>query len=178
VANRSTGATAPHTPETRSTADAGMDDRLRVPVTGESFDVSATVAGIDGAVIGTVTTHREAGATGRPSSQPPIVISVTGDIDADTSPLLHTALTKALQAHRWVCCDLSRVDFFGAAGANTIVAAHQHATAAGRHLTVRGVHGLTRLVLTITGLDQVVAVTEQIDANGVPAAPMTSPEGP
>jgi anti-sigma B factor antagonist len=107
------------------------------------------------------------------------VVSVTGDLDADTSPLLHLALTKALDANRWVCCDLSRVDFFGASGANTILAAHQHATGAGRHLTVRGVHGLARLVLAITGLDQVVAVTEQIEATGMPAAAsMTSPEGP
>jgi len=126
---------------------------------GDSVGVSATVAGFDGVVIGRVTRYREAGLTGPALWQELVVVSVTGDLDADTGPLLHIALTAALDADPNVCCDLSRVAFFGAAGANTVLAAHLHAAATGRHFTVRGVHGLTRLVLAITRLDEILALS-------------------
>ena len=58
-----------------------------------------------------------------------------------------------------MCCDLSRVAFCGAAGANIVLAAHLHAAATGRHFTVRGVHRITRLVLAITRLNQMLTIT-------------------
>ena len=70
------------------------------------------------------------------------------------------ALTEALDANPRVCCDLSRVAFFGAAGANVVLAAHLRAPATGRHFTVRGVHGITELVLAITRLDEMLTFTE------------------
>jgi anti-anti-sigma factor len=126
----------------------------------QPFDVSATLTGFDGTVMGSVTRHRGAGSADPPPSARLIVIGVTGDVDADTSPLLHTALTEALDVHHRVCCDLSSVTFFGAAGADTLLAAQRHATAAGRHFTVRGAQGIIRLVLDITRLDRLLAVTE------------------
>jgi anti-anti-sigma factor len=129
------------------------------PAAGESVGVSATVAGFDGVVIGRVARHREAGLTGPALWRELTVVSVTGDLDADTGPLLHIALTEALDANPSVCCDLSRVAFFGAAAANTLLAAHLRAGATGRQFTVRGVHGITRLVLAITHLDEILILT-------------------
>jgi anti-anti-sigma factor len=128
-------------------------------VAGQSVGVSATIAGYDGVVIGRVTRHREAGPTGSALTQELIVVSVDGDLDADTGPLLHLALTEALDANPNVRCDLSRVAFFGAAGANTVLAAHLRAAATGRQFTVRGVHGITQLVLAITRLDEMLTFT-------------------
>ena len=73
-------------------------------------------------------------------------------------PLLQLALTEALDANPSVCGDLSRVAFCGAAGANAVLAAHLRAAATGRQFTVRGVHGITRLVLSITRLDQTLTL--------------------
>jgi anti-anti-sigma factor len=116
--------------------------------------MSATVTGFDGAVIGRVTRHREP-APGDPAlGHDLIVVSVAGDLDADTGPLLHITLTQALQPRARVCCDLSRVTFFGADGANVIVAAHVYATATGSRFCLRGLHGMTRRVLAITRLDE------------------------
>ena len=144
-------------------ADRGPGIRWRPSAAGQPVEVSATVAGFDGVVIGSVTRHREAGPTDPALSQQWIVVSVTGDLDADTGPLLHLALTEALDANSRVCCDLSRVAFCGAAGANAVLAAHLRAAATGRQFTVRGVHGITRLVLAFTGLDQTLTFTEEID---------------
>jgi anti-anti-sigma factor len=79
------------------------------------------------------------------------VVTVAGEIDEATTPSLSAALTGAIDGHERVCCDLSGVAFFGAAGVNTLLAAHRHAQAAGRIFGVRGAHGTTRRVLEITG---------------------------
>ena len=152
-----------HTGVAQPATDRGPETGQQTPAAGESVGVSATVAGFDGVVIGRVTRHREASLTGPALWQELIVVSVTGDLDADTGPLLHLALTEALNANPRVCCDLSRVAFCGAAGANAVLAAHLRAAATGRQFTVRGVHGITRLVLAFTGLDQTLTFTEEID---------------
>lgn len=114
--------------------------------------MSATVAGLDGTVVATVSRRDEPSPAGGLLA----VVGVSGDIDIHSIPLLHNTLTVAIDGNPRVCCDLSEVDFFGAAGANTMLAAHWHAAAAGRHFTVRGVHGLVRRVFAITGLDRVL----------------------
>ena len=147
-----------HTGVAQPATDRGPETGQQTPAAGESVGVSATVAGFDGVVIGRVTRHREASLTGPALWQELIVVSVTGDLDADTGPLLHLALTEALNANPRVCCDLSRVAFCGAAGANIVLAAHLRAAATGRHFTVRGVHGITRMVLSITRADEILTL--------------------
>jgi anti-anti-sigma factor len=114
--------------------------------------MSATVAGFDGTVIATVARNDEY----VPSEGLLAVVAVAGDVDHDSAPLLSSTLTSAIDGNPRVCCDLSEVDFFGASGAHTMLAAHWHATTAGRRFTVRGVHGLARRVFGITGLDLVL----------------------
>jgi anti-anti-sigma factor len=148
-----------HTRVVQRATDPGPEAGQHPAAAGQSVGVSATVAGFDGVVIGSVTRHREAGLTGPAAWRELIVVSVAGDLDADTAPLLHTALTAALDANLQVCCDLSRVAFCDAAGANTVLAAHWRAAGTGRQFTVRGVHGITKLVLAITRLDKVLTLT-------------------
>ena len=118
--------------------------------------MSARVAGLDGTVIATVARHDEY----VPPQGVLAVVDVSGDVDQDSVPLLHNTLTSAIDGNPRVCCDLSEVAFFGASGANTMLAAHWHATTAGRHFTIRGVHGLARRVFGITGLDRVLTVAD------------------
>lgn len=122
-------------------------------------EVSATLTDGGGAIIATISRHTEAGAAGRlPVDCPLAVVAVAGAIDQDTVCLLGPALTSAINGNDRVCCDLSRVDFFGAAGVHTLLAAHRQAAATGHRFSVRGVHGLPRRVLQITQLDTVLVV--------------------
>jgi anti-anti-sigma factor len=123
---------------------------------GEPFGASFTVAGADGVTIATITRHRETVA----ADHSQIVVAVTGDVDADSAPLLRLAITEAFTNQSRVCCDLRRAAFFGAAGANVFVAAHHGAVAAGSHFAVRGAHGLAQWTLAVTGLDQLLTLQE------------------
>ncbi|MEU4222004.1 STAS domain-containing protein [Actinoplanes sp. NPDC026623] len=119
------------------------------------MQATGTVTGADGTVLATISRHTE--RTGGPGDAPLVVVDVAGDIDADTAPLLELALTDAISRNCQVCCDLSRVEFLGAAGINTILAALHIADGTGCAVTVRGVHGISARVFRITGLDAVLA---------------------
>jgi hypothetical protein len=88
-----------HTGVAQRAPDPGPETGQHTTAAGESVGVSATVVGFDGVVIGSVTRHREAGLTGPALWQELVVVSVAGDLDADTGPLLHTALTAALDVN-------------------------------------------------------------------------------
>ena len=115
---------------------------------------SGTVTGYDGSELVTIRLHDEPVRT-RAGDQAQLVVDVSGEIDADTAPLLHAALADAIGRRRHVCCDLTGVDFLAAAGANTIMAARRYADETGCAFTVRGVHGIAARVFHITGLDTV-----------------------
>jgi anti-anti-sigma factor len=77
------------------------------------------------------------------------VIEVVGEIDQNTAPLIELALERALDGRTSVCCDLSRVTFFGAAAAHTLLDAHGRAMETGRVFFLRGVRGTTARVLNL-----------------------------
>jgi anti-anti-sigma factor len=81
-----------------------------------------------------------------------------GDLDVDTIGVLATALDQAVATCPLVVCDLNRVTFFGAAGANAIAAAQRRAVARGHRLELTGAHGITREVLMIAGLGTMLRV--------------------
>jgi anti-anti-sigma regulatory factor len=56
-----------------------------------------------------------------------------------------------------VCCELSRVTFFGAAGVDILVAVLPDAVEADCAFTVRGVRGISARVFHIIGVDSVLA---------------------
>ena len=112
--------------------------------------VTATVADDAETILVTVSTALTS------AGDPQTVVAVDGEIDQDTAPLVRLALSQALDGPMPVCCDLSRVTFFGAAAANTVLAAHRQATAFGKVFFLRGVQGITGRVLTIIDPDRVV----------------------
>jgi anti-anti-sigma factor len=81
-----------------------------------------------------------------------LIVTVAGEIDLDTAPVLRDALCDAVEWNPTVCCDLSGVTFFSAAGVSALLAAYHRAASAGTRLTVRGAHGITERVLRISGL--------------------------
>jgi anti-anti-sigma factor len=112
--------------------------------------VAISVAGVDGRVIATISRRLE--STGDRTDVS--VVSVDGDVDLDTAPLLEQALLTAINDRPRTCLDLDHVDFFSAAGVNVLLKAHRHASGLGHSLALHGVHGLTERVLTIMGLDR------------------------
>ena len=91
-------------------------------------------------------------SAGPDGTSPEVVVSVGGDIDIDTAPLVQATLIKALDDAERVCLDLSEVRFFGAAGVRVVITAGSHAAALTRTFRLSGVHGITERVLTLTGL--------------------------
>jgi anti-sigma B factor antagonist len=118
--------------------------------------VAASIAGYDGVVIATISRHSRPPAPDHHADGPWAVVAVDGDLDVDTARLLNVALVQAIDGSARVCCDLTDADFFGASGANTVLAAHQYAARLGRPFHLCGVHGLAARVLSLTGLDEVV----------------------
>jgi anti-anti-sigma factor len=116
----------------------------------------ATIEDDDGTLVGTVVRRVEPTATGSGPEDSCTIVDVGGDIDHDMAPLLQLALSQAMDGRTTVCCDLSNVTFFGAAGANTLLAAHRRATELGCAFFLRGVHGITDRVLAIVDPDGIV----------------------
>jgi anti-anti-sigma factor len=120
--------------------------------------VVTPVAALDGAVIATVVRRLERPSPEVPGADPLLVVAVDGELDMDSAPVLEDLLVQSIDGWARVCCDLQAVRFFGAAGANAVLAAHQHAAAKGHAFGLRGVHGITRCVLTAAGLDHTIPV--------------------
>jgi anti-anti-sigma factor len=89
------------------------------------------------------------GCDGDASTTPWTVVTVSGDIDDDTVPLLREALTQALDDRNPVLCDLTRVTYFGAAAAGLTLNMHMLAVASGQRFALHGASVMTERVLAI-----------------------------
>ncbi|GAB3459756.1 STAS domain-containing protein [Actinophytocola sediminis] len=84
-----------------------------------------------------------------------VVITVRGEVDLATGPLMHDALFAHLrQSSAPLVIDLTDVGFFAAAGLTVLVAARQAAALTGNTLCVVAPQRLVLRPLTITGLDR------------------------
>lgn len=82
-----------------------------------------------------------------------MVVAPMGYVDMDTAPRLATALFNAVDSHPEVCCDLTGVGFFSAAGVHVLLLARDRAAKVGSRFSVRGASGVTLRVLRITGVE-------------------------
>lgn len=104
-------------------------------------------SGFDEAVIVAISRRLEPADGAPESTEALIVVDVDGDIDADTAPLLRATLISAVSGHPRVCCDLAGVTFFGAPGANALLAAVRRAEQVGSSFRVRGATPSTEQLL-------------------------------
>ncbi|WP_433126707.1 STAS domain-containing protein [Micromonospora sp. CA-240977] len=81
-----------------------------------------------------------------------MVVAPVGYVDMDTAPRLATALFDAIDSHPEVCCELTGVSFFSAAGVHALLLARERADRVGSRFSVRGASGVTLRVLRITGV--------------------------
>jgi anti-anti-sigma factor len=125
---------------------AELQDRRAVHPDG----VTASLETPDGALRIVISRRRASGSPGA------MVFDLEGHIDFDTAPLLADALLRALDREPVVCCDLDRVVFFGATGANVLRDADRHGRSLGHRLVLRGVRGVARDVLRVADLESLV----------------------
>ncbi|RAO35258.1 hypothetical protein PSN13_02513 [Micromonospora saelicesensis] len=90
-----------------------------------------------------------------------MVVAPVGYVDMDTAPRLATALMNAIDSHPEVCCDLTGVGFFSAAGVRVLLLARDRAERVGSRFSIRGAEGITQRVLRITGVERLLLGPEQ-----------------
>jgi anti-anti-sigma factor len=85
-----------------------------------------------------------------------VVVTVTGEIDVDTSDILADALARAADVAAVVVADLTAVTFMDSTGLNTLLGAHRDLAARGGRLALVGAQPAVRRVLELTGVDTVI----------------------
>ncbi|MET8041201.1 STAS domain-containing protein [Micromonospora sp. NPDC005215] len=93
-----------------------------------------------------------------------MVVAPVGYVDMDTAPRLATALFNAIDSHPEVCCDLTGVGFFSAAGVHALLLARDRAEQVGSRFSVRGASGVTLRVLRITGVEPLLFGRNEVEA--------------
>ncbi len=99
----------------------------------------------------------------------PVVVTIAGEVDVYTAPLLREALDREIAAgHVRLVVDLERVDFIDSTGLGVLV---------GRLKSVRNGSGWLRIVCTkervlkvfhLTGLDKVFRIVDTVEAATAP----------
>lgn len=106
------------------------------------------------------------------SSQPPtgfavdatrgggeIVVSVVGEVDISTAPLLWECLeAEILTAPERVVLDLAQMDFIDSTGLTVLIRAHKRLSGAGAALVLRSPTPPAARVFAVSGLDQVLDI--------------------
>lgn len=91
------------------------------------------------------------------------LISVSGEVDLSTTPLLRSALVEHLDAGRKsLVLDLSEVGFLDSTGLGMLVSLHRRANDEGGSLRLTSVQRPVRRVLQITGLEEVFGVNDPV----------------
>ncbi|MET8359771.1 STAS domain-containing protein [Micromonospora sp. NPDC005171] len=108
-----------------------------------------------------VTRHTEPTNLSSTISADRLVVAPVGYVDMDTAPRLGAALMNAIDSHPDVCCDLTGVGFFSAAGVRVLLLARDRAARVGSRFSIRGAGGITQRVLRITGVERLLLAPEQ-----------------
>lgn len=91
---------------------------------------------------------------------PLTTISLSGDLDPATAPLLEDVIAKALDdgSVRRVVLDLSGLSFLDSSGLRVFVTAREALATRGAELVLRQPTDNTRRLLDITGLGEVITI--------------------
>jgi anti-sigma B factor antagonist len=94
-----------------------------------------------------------------------VVVSLRGDLDLLTAPVLHERLWPLLgQADRALVVDLSDVGFLGSAGLAELAAAHDTATRKGVRIVVVANARAVLRPLEITGLHTMFEIFDSVES--------------
>jgi anti-sigma B factor antagonist len=91
---------------------------------------------------------------------------LTGELDLDSAPSLLTAVVAELESGADdIVVDLVRLSFIDSSGLGTLVGCWRRAKNAGAKLAVANPNEDVRATLEITGLDQILPITNEPVAN-------------
>jgi anti-sigma B factor antagonist len=94
------------------------------------------------------------------------IIRVGGEIDLQHAPRLSEAAEELLgNGARDLLFDVGQVEFIDSSGLNALVRAYQRARAQGGTITIRHPNDFTRRLLEVTGLEAVLTVETDADAD-------------
>ncbi len=91
------------------------------------------------------------------------VVGAVGEIDVSSAPAFRAALLDAVERSERLVVDLSSVTFLDCAGLSALASVVRRVRAAGEMVHLVGVTGTVGRVITLTRLDQVVAVDASVD---------------
>ena len=90
-----------------------------------------------------------------------VIVTVLGEIDMASGPLLWECLARTIpDAERRLVIDLAGTTFIDSTGLALFARAHQRLRRGGAELMLRAPNSSARLVLHITGLDQVITIED------------------
>jgi anti-sigma B factor antagonist len=93
-----------------------------------------------------------------------VVITVSGELDLASCPMLEQELDRALMADvALVVVDLSGLDFIDSTGIGLLVRAHKQAQDSGHELGLVQGGGQVQRLLSLTGLSDRLAVADSLD---------------
>jgi anti-anti-sigma factor len=93
-----------------------------------------------------------------------IVLTLTGEIDIETTWILAHALADAAAAHPpAVIVDLAAVSFMDSTGLTTLLVAHRNLTGQGSRIALAQVRQPVLRVLDLTGVDTVIPLYASVD---------------
>lgn len=99
-----------------------------------------------------------------------VVISVSGELDLATSPVLDAALIRAGAAAERVTLDLRKVSFMDSTGLSVLVKAQRHATESDQPLVVMTGNDQVLRLLNLTGVaDRLTLITPPEGSPGTAA---------
>lgn len=106
-----------------------------------------------------------------PLSPGVVELSVHGEIDIATAPVLHRAILDAIDEHRptLLRVDVAAVPFMDSTGLGALIAGRNHAHQRGTHLAILRPVDRVRRVLEVTGLHGLLG------CDGTPQPPTASP---
>jgi anti-anti-sigma factor len=100
-----------------------------------------------------------------------VVVRLKGDIDLATAPNLRVRLNDLLSlGPENLRVDLAEVTFMDSSGLNVLAGAHKHAHEIGGQMVLVNVPDQIRRVLTMTGLDLLLAILPSAERCGDPTS--------
>jgi anti-sigma B factor antagonist len=91
------------------------------------------------------------------------VITAGGEIDTETAPGLHYAVTKAATMSSRLVIDFSELDFIDSTGLGVLIVARNHAQTHGGSVSLVSPPPLVRRLLGATRLQQVFSIYDRLD---------------
>ncbi|MEY9214507.1 anti-sigma B factor antagonist [Thermobifida halotolerans] len=98
------------------------------------------------------------------------LVSICGELDLYTAPLLRSGLADAVVPRTRTVVDMSGVEFCDSTGLSVLLSALKQARRNGGELELAALQSPVRRILQITGLDEVFTIHATVDA---PAAAAT-----